>query len=696
MTHRCFSKRGKAAIAVTVVSVLVATVLHFAFGNAAGVASGAGLSRPVAQVTPTTVTGLYRNTTEGFSLQLPNGWQGETGDKPLVLSAQNNQTSPTVFVHVFVFRSSQPEDPDDWLVTELAAYAPDSPANAGAALADPEGGTASQRFIDYNNTSGVPVREIWSAYARGTQMVMVRAIMAQSTYASSVAILNQMFNSFTFEVPAPFGASQSDSLFLSSGNIRTIDPALWRGSAEGIVGALFGGLVKLNHDLEVEGELASDWEVDSTGTIYTFHIHPQAKFHDGRQVTAEDVKYSWERAASPGLESPTVRTYLGDIVGVKEMIDGQATEISGLEIVDSLTVRVTIDAPKSYFLQKLTYPTSYIVDRDAVQAGGADWTMAPNGSGRYSLKVWDEDDLLILERVEGHHLGTPGLKHVVYRLFAGITMSMYEAGEIDMAGVGGNNIERVLDPQNPLSQDVVEGVGMCTTYLYFNVDKGPFDDIDVRRAFAMSMDIDRYIDVALKGYSTKASSILPPGMPGHTPGLFDVEYDPAAARALLESTEHFSSGLLSEPIESYSGSSAFLWMWNKNLGVEFISISLPEPDDWFNRRDNGEFPFGFTGWCADYPDPQNFLEVLMHGESDENYSGYSNPEVNALLDQAATEPDEETRLDLYLQAEQMILDDWVFIPISHSLSFELVKPYVKNYEWTPIGIQQFHEMEIQR
>jgi ABC-type transport system substrate-binding protein len=452
----------------------------------------------------------------------------------------------------------------------------------------------------------------------------------------------------------------------------------------------------LNRDLEVEPAIAADWDIDATGTAYTFHIHPGAKFHGGRSITAQDVKYSWERAADPATDSPTARTYLGDIVGVDEMLDGEADHISGLEVVDDLTLKVTIDSPKVYFIQKLTYPTAFIVDQQNVESGGDEWTKAPNGTGRFKLKAWEEDDLLVLERFEGHHLGAPKLKHIVFQLFAGVGIQMYEAGEIDITGVSGANIERALDPQNPLNQDLVQGVGMCTNYIFFNVDQPPFDDIKVRRAFAMAIDFGKIIEVASKGHADPASSILPPGIPGYLPGQFDVEYDPEAARELLEQSEYFASGLLSEPLLSYSGSSAFHWMWETNLGVDIVDVALIDSDDWFNRRDAGEFGFGVTGWCADYPDPQNFLEVLFHSESDENYLGYSNPEVDALLDEAASEPDHETRLALYTEAESLILEDWAAVPFVHSRSYTLVKPYVENYVDTPIGIQDYHLLEIDR
>ena len=134
-----------------------------------------------------------------------------------------------------------------------------------------------------------------------------------------------------------------------------------------ILGGIFSGLVKLDTDLQVVADMAESWEVSDNNTVFTFTLRDNARFHDGRAVMAADVKYSWERALHPDLESPVAHTYLGDIVGAQAMVDGEAETLEGVEVLDDRTLRVTITDPFSYFLSKLTYPTSFVVDRANVE-----------------------------------------------------------------------------------------------------------------------------------------------------------------------------------------------------------------------------------------------------------------------------------------------------------------------------------------
>ena len=207
-------------------------------------------------------------------------------------------------------------------------------------------------------------------------------------------------------------------MFQHWGEIVTIDPALSRYGPGDIEGAIFSGLVKLNTDLEVVPDIAEGWEVSADGTIYTFRLRDDVRFHDGRPVTAQDFKYSWERALSAALESPVAHTYLGDIVGADEVTEGRAQTLSGVRVTDPRTLEVTLKAHIPYFLGKLTYPTSYVVDQANVETG-ANWTDSPNGTGAFKLKTWRKDELLILERNNDWYDGTPALAHSVYRIFAG-------------------------------------------------------------------------------------------------------------------------------------------------------------------------------------------------------------------------------------------------------------------------------------
>ncbi|NTU65814.1 MAG: hypothetical protein HGB05_21015, partial [Chloroflexi bacterium] len=192
----------------------------------------------------------------------------------------------------------------------------------------------------------------------------------------------------TLEQPRLYGIARDQALVLAGGestNPREYDPATTHGSGDKL---LFSGLVSFDPQLNLIPELATSWDVSPDGTVYTFHLRPDARFHNGKPVTANDVIYSWDRAADPATNSDTVLTYLGDIAGVKERHEGQADAISGLKAIDDHTLQVTIDAPKPYFLQKLTYPTAFVVDQENVESG-SEWYRAPNGTGPYRLARWD-------------------------------------------------------------------------------------------------------------------------------------------------------------------------------------------------------------------------------------------------------------------------------------------------------------------
>ena len=160
---------------------------------------------------------------------------------------------------------------------------------------------------------------------------------------------------------------------------------------------VFSGLVALDRNLNLIPDLAESWDVNEDGTVYTFHLRPNARFHDGRPVTAEDVIYSWDRAANPETNSDTVLTYLGDILGVKERHDGSATTITGLKALDPHTLQVTIDKAKPYFLYKLTFPTAFVLDKANVESG-PEWYRTPNGTGPYRLTRWDRFKLMLYKR----------------------------------------------------------------------------------------------------------------------------------------------------------------------------------------------------------------------------------------------------------------------------------------------------------
>ncbi|MGC9359413.1 MAG: peptide ABC transporter substrate-binding protein, partial [Anaerolineae bacterium] len=252
----------------------------------------------------------------------------------------------------------------------------------------------------------------------------------------------------------------------------TLDPAMVQDStsAEYVV-HLFSGLVSLDADAEIVPDLATHWDITEGGTVYVFRLDPEARFSDGSSITAEDVAFSIERALSPTLGSPVATSYLDDIVGALAYASGEADRVEGLEIADDHTLRITIDAPKAYFLAKLTYPTSYVVNRNQV-TDDMSWMLTPICSGPFVLQEIDRDHL-VLER-NRHYVGRSiSLDAVTYILGAGDPMTMYETGDLDIVAVSPYEIERVLDPRNPLHGQLHTAPAASVQYLGFNTDVAP-------------------------------------------------------------------------------------------------------------------------------------------------------------------------------------------------------------------------------
>ncbi len=494
----------------------------------------------------------------------------------------------------------------------------------------------------------------------------------------------------------------------------TLDPACASdaGSAEYIV-EVFSGLVSFDRDLNLIADIAEEIPtkenggISSDGTVYTFNIRKGVKFHDGsRQVRAEDLKFSMERSLDPRTLSTVGTVYLSDIVGAKEFATGDADEVTGIRVVNNFTLEITIDAPKSYFLAKLSYPTAYVVDQrevgDSTCFRGAEWTRNPNGTGPFKLEEWELGQRIVLTPNDDTHLEPkPSLAKVTYLLAGGSALVMYENDEIDLTGVGINDIERIRDPNEPLNAEFSEGPSLDTFYIGLNTQEPPFDDPKVRQAFAMAIDKEVLAEVVLKDLVVPAEGVLPPGMPGFNEELEGIPFDPERARELLD--EAGGPGSLGEISLLSSGRganvaptiTAVAAMWKENLGV---SVDLPQLQfgQFLQDLDEGDFQTFSLGWIADYVDPQNFLDIKLHSESDNNETLYSNPEVDALLEEARTEQDQAKRLELYQQAEEIVVQDVPWIPLFHGKSNALTKPYVQDYFIAPFVIPNLRYVSIAR
>ena len=499
-----------------------------------------------------------------------------------------------------------------------------------------------------------------------------------------------MLSSFTSFPPAIYGVDHGRAFIMPLGAPDSMDPAIVRESTSHFfVSHVFSGLVRFDSNLVVQPDLA-EWVVDDTGTVYTFTLREGITFHDSHPITAADFKYSIERASDPELHSETVSLYLGDIVGMKEKLDGDAEEVTGVEVVDERTLRITIDAPKRYFLAKLTYPSGAVVDRRAVEELGEAWSISAeiNGSGPYLMERWGPG-VVVLRRYDGYH--TPAsLEYVVspQRLLPGAgVLDMYLGEAWDAVYVGLRSLDRIREDAE-LSQQLHEFDLLTSYYVDMDGTQAPFDDPMVRRAFAMALDRELLIEEELEGNATFAAGLLPPGLPGYSESLMDIPYDPEGAQQLLADSQ-YAEGLpeitftaIDNDGEPSSMVQFVVDSWEENLGVE-VTVDLVDPDSFYYDLENVGEHIHISGWVADYPDPENFLDLLFHSEA--HGSRYINDDFDDLVERARVEADVDARLALYGEAEQLLIDDAGIIPLFHVRDYVLIRPHVEGFRVLPVG-----------
>jgi len=282
-------------------------------------------------------------------------------------------------------------------------------------------------------------------------------------------------------------------------------------------------------------------------------------------------------------------------------------------------------------------------------------------------------------------------------------MNMYEVGEIDAADVNINYVDKVTDPAGNFYQELQIVPELSFSYIGFNHTGPPFDDANLRRAFSRALDKDKLVSLVFKEMMERADGILPPGIPGFNEDLQGLEFDIEKARGLIASSSYGSvdnlppitvttmgwGGLISSSLE------AIIYEWRQNLGVE-VTVRQLEPEQFLYHLKEEKDELYYMGWVADYPHPQNFLEILFRTGGDNNAGEYSNPEVDDILDRAGVELDYDASLTLYQQAEQMMVEDAACIPLWFPKNYYLVKPHVGGYELTPMGYANLNKVAIER
>jgi ABC-type transport system substrate-binding protein len=474
----------------------------------------------------------------------------------------------------------------------------------------------------------------------------------------------------------------------------TMDPArVEDGPTIDVLMHLYDGLVQWNDKSQVVPNLAESWTVSPDGKVYSFKIRKGVKFTNGDPVTARDFVYSLNRALNPKTLSTVAGTYLNDIRGAKEVLAGKAPTARGIEAVGDDTLKITLDAPKAYFLSKLTYPTGYVVDRKAVEADPR-WTDHPVGTGPFVLDQWVHNSMVRLKANPDYHEGRPKLDAIERPVLLDpqTRHAKFESGELNYTDITMGDYDR--DRNDPKLKDKIREFPRPAVF-YCSMNQAafpPFKDKRVRQAFNYAIDKTTLINVVMRGVVKKAEGILPPGIPGYDPGLKGLDYDPAKAKALLAAAG-YPDGKNFPPLtltfrekqaDQKRFAEAMADQLQKNLGVK-VALREMEWGSFLDARNKGVLPFYYLRWMADYLDPQDFLSVMLHTGAQENGAHYSNPKFDALCDRADGLQDATRRIALYRQAEKMAVDDAAWIPLYYQTDLELWDPAVKGVEESLMG-----------
>ncbi len=431
---------------------------------------------------------------------------------------------------------------------------------------------------------------------------------------------------------------------------------------------------------ELQPRLARKWKCSPDCKNLTINLKENIKFHNGKKLTAAEVKSAWEKSFKNSKEWSSISLFLS-IVGSNAMLEGHKQEISGIQVINDGTLKIVFNQPNAAFTYMLTSPIFWVYDSSVENSS------AP-GTGPYLLKENpdNKDKDILLLRNEKYHRGMPRLTAINFKIYDDELKALedYKTGELDyLDSIPFNQLKAIK--KDPQYKELYLSRPLLNTYsLVLHVNKQPFvDGYLLRRALNYAIDRKAINDSILGGAYTPARGVVPSGFAGYKSNMSGYNYDPEKARQLLEDAGYLVGDQFIPLLISYDndeGHQAVMEVVAQQLNQVGISVEF-SPMEWdYYKKQLGKMQIacGRVSWYADYPDPDNFLYSMFHSSKIgvSNFSAYHNPQVDKLLDLSRKQVNPEERLEYLHQAEEIIVDDapclWLFQKCAHKLIGENV------------------------
>jgi ABC-type oligopeptide transport system substrate-binding subunit len=463
---------------------------------------------------------------------------------------------------------------------------------------------------------------------------------------------------------------------------------------------LFSGLVEATPELDIVPALARTWDILDNGRRYVFHLRPDARWSDGNPVTAHDFEFAWKRQLCPPNDSGNNELFY-DIKNAKASYKGQApSDDIGIHATDDLTLVVELEEPVGHFLQLLATSITFAIPRHAVEAYGPQWATPTNiiTNGPFRLETWRPDECIVLVRNPDYHGRTNGNVSRVELTLSDLwtpneNLKSYENDEYDIVGLSSQGGEQARQQH---ASEYVETPIALTSFVFFYMQRPPFNDMRVRQAFVHAADRVTMAEAAFRGFVSPATGgFVPPGLPGHSAGI-GLPYAPERARQLLAEAG-YPDGRGFPAIQAYHWGinpllSQYLQQkWQEVLGINIQFTRMPY-EDWEEQRLWSTTNLGINGWSADYPDPHNFLSVAAYAYFT---PAWRNADYEHLLEVARHTTDSTERIRTYQAAERILIQEAAIMPLAYIKGHWLIKPWVKRYPVSPLSDEYWKDVIIE-
>lgn len=460
---------------------------------------------------------------------------------------------------------------------------------------------------------------------------------------------------------------------------------------------LFDGLVKLDKNMNIVPHLAEYWAISSDGMIYTFYLRKGVKFHHGSELTAEDVKFSLERLLEPKLHFPYHQYFLNTVVGAKDFWEGRAKEVLGFRIVDKYTFEIQWTKPFVSALSLMSMHFCKILPREPVLDKGKGFFLKPSGTGPFVFDSWLRNTRLDiigvrLVRNEEYFGGKPYLEAIEFS--PKFTLEHFLGGEIESIPVLS---ERLLRSNYQIFEDGL----LHPVFLGMSCHISPFDRAAVRRAIALAIN-KREIVRAAYGVNYilhVTNNYIPPRLPGFFPKDDEMNFDLEQAKMVLQEagfspenrfpaiTLFLDSPRTETKLRIYREFHKQL----EALGIRLKLIFYKSTEEIMGFKE----PYlVLSERMMTFPDPEAFIRPFFFSKSAFNILGYSNPEVDALLQEAEVEPSWTKRISLFHQIEQILASDIPAIPLFSIQNRVAMQSYVRGVEVPPLGFYYLDAKKI--